>query len=219
MNLPLRHGGGKVILPPLDSEATLELFPFDKSYVDRLRDGDPLTERHFASYFGQLLGIMLRARYLPPERVDDVRQETFRRVLAALRREGGIREPERFGAFVNSICKNVLRENAREWFRNLAIEQDHSEARSKVLDLESELISQETNQKVREILGEMRPRDRELLRATFLEEKNKDEICREFGVDREYLRVLLYRAKVRFRSTFDQQPEHASDHRTGGGSH
>ena len=133
-------------------------------------------------------------------------------MLDALRRDGGIREPERFGAFVNSICKNVLRENAREWFRNLAIEQDHTEARSKILDLESALISQETKEKVREILGEMRPRDRELLRAMFLEDKDKDEICLEFGVNREYLRVLLYRAKVRFRSTFDHRSEKALRH-------
>jgi RNA polymerase sigma-70 factor (ECF subfamily) len=183
----------------------LELFPFDKSYVDRLRDGDPATEQHFASYFGQLLGIMLRARYLPPERVDDVRQETFRRVIAALRRAGGIREPERFGAFVNSICKNVLRENAREWFRNLAIEREPSDSGNKIVDLENILISQEAKEKVMDILAEMKPRDRELLRAIFLEEKDKDEICREFGVQREYLRVLLYRAKVRFRSTCDQE--------------
>jgi RNA polymerase sigma-70 factor (ECF subfamily) len=195
----------------------LELFPFDGSYVDRLRDGDPATEQHFASYFGQLLGIMLRARYLPPERVDDVRQETFRRVIAALRREGGIREPERFGAFVNSICKNVLRENARAWYRNLAIEREHADLCGRIVDLEDTLISQETKEKVMDILGEMKPRDRELLRAIFLEDKDKDEICREFGVQREYLRVLLYRAKVRFRSTFEEEPENPLGRTTHGG--
>ena len=187
----------------------MELFPFDKSYVDRLRGGDPSTEQHFASYFGQLLGIMLRARYLTPERVDDVRQETFRRVIAALRRDGAIREPERFGAFVNSICKNVLRENAREGVRNLAIQQDQFLFGNKIADLESTLISEETKQQVRDILAELKPRDRQVLRALFLEEKEKDEVCREFGVNRDYLRVLLYRAKVRFRSTFDMQPENS----------
>ena len=185
----------------------MELFPFDKSYVDRLRGGDPSTEQHFATYFGQLLGIMLRARYLTPERVDDVRQETFRRVIAALRRDGAIREPERFGAFVNSICKNVLRENAREGVRILAIQQDQSLFGNKIADLESTLISEETKQQVRDILAELKPRDRQVLRALFLEEKEKDEVCREFGVNRDYLRVLLYRAKVRFRSTFDMQPK------------
>jgi len=38
----------------------------------------------------------------------------------------------------------------------------------------------------------------------FLEEKGKDEICKDFGVDREYLRVLLHRAKERFRLSFQQ---------------
>jgi len=182
----------------------LELFPFDKLYVDRLRDGDPSTEQHFASYFGQILGIMLRARYLSPERIDDVRQETLVRVIATLRQEGGIRQPERFGAFVNSVCKNVLREHSRDWQRTQPINQDHLEPPDKVVDLEGVLISHETKDKVREILAEMKQRDRDLLRSIFLEEKGKDEICREFGVDREYLRVLLYRAKERFRLSFQQ---------------
>jgi RNA polymerase sigma-70 factor, ECF subfamily len=180
----------------------LELFPFDKLYVDSLRDGDPSTERHFASYFNQILEIMLRARYLSPERVDDVRQETLTRVIATLRREGGIRQPERFGAFVNSVCKNVLREHTRDWQRTQPLQQDQFEIPDKVVDLERTLISQETKLKVREILGEMKQRDRDLLRAIFLEEKEKEEVCREFGVDREYLRVLLHRAKERFRSSF-----------------
>jgi RNA polymerase sigma-70 factor (ECF subfamily) len=180
----------------------LELFPFDKLYVDNLRDGDPTTERHFASYFKQILEIMLRARYLSPERVDDVRQETLTRVIATLRREGGIRQPERFGAFVNSVCKNVLRENARDWRRTQPLQQNQLELPDRIVDLERALISQETKRKVREILGEMKQRDRDLLRAIFLEEKEKEEVCREFGVDREYLRVLLHRAKERFRSSF-----------------
>jgi RNA polymerase sigma-70 factor (ECF subfamily) len=195
----------------------LELFCFDKSYVDCLRDGDPSTERHFVSYFGQILGIMLRARYLPPERVDDVRQETFKRVLAILRRDGGIRQPERFGAFVNSICKNVLRENMRDRYRTQTLQQDHLEAPDKIVDIETALISRETKERVWEILAEMKQRDRDLLRAIFMEEKDKDEICREFGVEREYLRVLLHRAKERFRSTFQHESDTPRGRTTGGG--
>jgi len=197
----------------------LELFAFDKSYVDRLRDGDPAIGQHFVSYFGQILGIMLRARYLPPERVDDVRQETFTRVIAILRRDGGVRQPERFGAFVNSVCKNVLRENMRDSYRTQALQPEHLESPdpNKVLDLERALISKETKEKVREILAEMKQRDRDLLRSIFLEEKDKNEICQEYGVDREYLRVLLYRAKGRFRSTFDQQTASPISRATHGG--
>lgn len=182
----------------------MDLFIFDKHYVDRLRDGEPSTGKHFVAYFGQMLGVMLRARYLPPERVDDVRQETLTRVIAILRRDGGVRQPERFGAFVNSICKNVLRENTRDWHRTQPLPEDHLELPDKMVDLERALISKETEEKVREILADMKQRDRDLLRALFLEEKDKDEICAEFGVDREYLRVMLHRAKERFRTSFEQ---------------
>lgn len=188
------------------AEGELDLFKFDKEYVDRLRDGEPETEAHFVSYFGQILGIMLRARRLPPERVDDIRQEALTRVIAILRRDGGIREPERFGAFVSSVCKNVLRENARDWAKNQSLQENQIEVPDKIVDLERSLISKETKKKVREILNEMNPRDRDLLRAIFLEEKDKDEICTQFGADREYLRVLLYRAKERFRSSFLRNP-------------
>jgi RNA polymerase sigma-70 factor, ECF subfamily len=182
----------------------LELFAFDKPYVDKLRDGEPSTERHFASYFGQILDIMLRARYLPPEGVADVRQETLVRVIAIVRREGGVRQPERFGAFVNSICKNVLREYIREGRRTVALRQDDLEMPDKIVDVERAIITEEAMGRVREILAEMKRRDRDLLRAIFLEEKTKDEICKQFGVNREYLRVLLYRAKERLRSSFRQ---------------
>jgi len=180
----------------------LDLHAFDKPYVDRLRDGEPSTERHFVAYFGEILGIMLRARYLSPERVEDVRQETLTRVIATIRRDGGIRQPERFGAFVNATCKNVLRENNRDWRKTLGLERDGVQIPDKIVDLERALITEDTRKKVREILNELSQRDRQLLRAIFLEEKDKDEVCREFEVDREYLRVLLHRAKGRFRSHF-----------------
>ncbi len=45
-------------------------------------------------------------------------------------------------------------------------------------------------------------RDRRLLREVFLEERDKDEVCNDFGVDREYLRVLLHRAKQSFKALY-----------------
>jgi RNA polymerase sigma-70 factor (ECF subfamily) len=36
----------------------------------------------------------------------------------------------------------------------------------------------------------------------FLEERDKNEVCRELGVDREYLRVLLHRAKQAFKAMY-----------------
>jgi len=49
------------------------------------------------------------------------------------------------------------------------------------------------------ILLGLEPRDRLLLKAVFLDERDRDEVCREFGVERDYLRVLLHRAKQEFK--------------------
>ena len=182
----------------------MEFFTFDKAYVERLREGDPPTEHHFVAYFEQLLRIKLRARTLPSDKVEDLRQETFIRVIAALRREGGVRQPERFGAFVNSICNNVLLEHYRSSAKNQPMEDSHLEIPDKVLDLEGMLVTKQSSEQVRKILDGMPERDRALLRAIFLEEKEKDVVCREFGVDRDYLRVLLHRAKDKFKALYEK---------------
>jgi len=182
----------------------VEFFTFDKAYVERLREGDPPTEHHFVAYFEQLLRIKLRARTLPSDKVEDLRQETFIRVIAALRREGGVRQPERFGAFVNSICNNVLLEHYRSSAKNQPMEDSHLEIPDRVLDLEGMLVTKQSSEQVRKILDGMPERDRALLRAIFLEEKEKDVVCQEFGVDRDYLRVLLHRAKDKFKALYEK---------------
>jgi RNA polymerase sigma-70 factor, ECF subfamily len=182
----------------------VEFFTFDKAYVERLREGDPSTEQHFVAYFEQLLRIKLRSRLLPSDKVEDLRQETFIRVIANLRKDGGIRQPERFGAFVNSICNHVLQEFYRSSAKNHPMEDAHMEIPDKVLDLEGMLVTKQSAEQVRRILDAMSKRDRELLRAIFLEEKEKDTVCRELGVDREYLRVLVHRAKDKFKALYEK---------------
>ena len=177
----------------------MEFFTFDGAYVERLRAGDASTEQHFVAYFDQLLRIKLRSRTLASDKVDDLRQETYIRVIAAVRKDGGVRQPERFGAFVNSICNNVLLEHYRASAKNQPMEDAHMDIPDKVLDLEGMLVTKQSAEQVRRILDEMPKRDRALLRSLFLEEKEKDTICRELGVDRDYLRVLLLRAKDKFK--------------------
>src|SRR5579863_9993044 len=140
----------------------VELFAFDRAYVDRLRDADPPTERHFVCYFEQLLKIKLRARTLAPETVDELRQETFSRVIAALRKQGGIRQPERLGAFVNSICNNVLLEFYRAGSHTQPLEDFHLQKTDKVLDLEGLLVTRQFQEHIRRVLGEFPKRDRQL---------------------------------------------------------
>jgi len=191
------------ILPSTSGEV-LELFAFDEAYVGRLREGDPSTESHFVGYFSELIQIKLRARFLAAEVVDDLRQETFARVMRSLRSEGGIRQADRLGPFVNSVCNHVLLEYYRSGLKNVPLDANHLELPDKVLNLESLAILQETQQAVRNLLLQLPDRDQAILRAIFLDELSKDEVCKKFGVGRDYLRVLLHRAKEKFRAAMGQ---------------
>jgi RNA polymerase sigma-70 factor (ECF subfamily) len=181
----------------------LQFQAFDESYVERLRSGDFRTQEHFVAYFSELIQLKLRARLRTPQAIEDVRQETFARVLSALRTPGGIRQPERLGPFVNSICNNVLLEHYRANAHDNPLEEEtENELPDPLIDVLGTVAARQMEQKVREILEELSERDRRILRAVFLEELDKDEVCREFGVDRDYLRVLLHRAKQSFKSVY-----------------
>lgn len=181
---------------------SVQLQSFDESYVERLRAGDFRTQEHFVAYFSELIQLKLRSRLRSPQAIEDVRQETFSRVFAALH-GGKVRQPERLGAFVNSMCNNVLLEHYRASSRDSSLEDEDQEDFPAIsVDLLGALAAKQLGEKIREILEEMPERDRRLLREVFLEERDKDAVCRDFGVDREYLRVLLFRAKQTFKSLY-----------------
>ena len=177
----------------------MQLQSFDQSYVERLQAGDFRTQEHFVAYFSELIQLKLRSRLNSPQAIEDVRQETFSRVFAALR-DGKIRQPDRLGAFVNSMCNNVLLEHYRANSRDDSLdEDDERDFPAPNVDVLGAIANQQMAEKIRAILEEMPERDRRLLREVFLEERDKDAVCKDFGVDREYLRVLLFRAKQSFK--------------------
>ena len=79
------------------------------------------------------------------------------------------------------------------------------------------VADKQMEEKVREIVAEMPERDRRIIRGVFLEERDKDEVCRDFGVDRDYLRVLVHRAKQSFKVLYLKSLEGRSPGATAAG--
>jgi RNA polymerase sigma-70 factor (ECF subfamily) len=183
----------------------LERFEFDQGYIQRLVAQDADTERHFAEYFGTLLGLKLRSRLRSPAQIEDARQETFRRVLVTLKEKGGLASAGSLGAFVNSVCNNVLFELYRAGARVQPLADDHAQSPATDPDAEHGLMAADDRRRVAEALAALPGRERDLLRWLFFEERDKDEICRTLGIDRNHLRVLLHRAKARFRKHFEDK--------------
>src|SRR3954464_2028333 len=83
---------------------------FTCTYLVNLKAREPETEAHFAAYFSRYLESKLRGKLRSRDLAEDIRQETLVRVLEAVYTKDHLRHPERFGAFVNSVCNNVLLE-------------------------------------------------------------------------------------------------------------
>jgi RNA polymerase sigma-70 factor (ECF subfamily) len=180
-------------------------YDFDRSYVERLIARHPETEQHFTTYFGHLLSLKLRSRLRSPALVEDAKQETFVRVLSTVREGRGLKTPESLGAFVNGVCNNVLFEIYRAQSRSISLEEEHERPDTRQNAADHDLLAGEEQARVRRALDQMSEKEQTLLRWLFFEERSKDDICRLLKIDRNYLRVLLHRAKNHFRELLDDR--------------
>ncbi len=146
----------------------------------------------------------MRYRLRSWQLIDDIRQETFLRVLNFLRSDKSMDHPERLGAYVHSVSINVMMELLRASTRHPAMPDDAHQYIDSGVNPEGQVVTRERKDMVRSVLEELPEKDRRILRAVFLEDLDKAEVCKSFDVTRDYLRVLVHRAKIRFRAVLDK---------------
>jgi RNA polymerase sigma-70 factor (ECF subfamily) len=130
--------------------------------------------------------------------VEDVVQETVTRFLGAIQ-DGKVRNPESLGAFLSGICNNVILEYRRRLWKEPLSDSDSNPPEAMVPP-EAELL--DLREAIDAALAQLPKRDRDILRAFFLQEKSKDEICDSMGLSDVQFRVALFRAKDRFRKIY-----------------
>lgn len=178
----------------------METFTFDEPYIKALQNREPAVESHFVAYFKTPIWLKARRQLRSADLVEDALQETMLRVLRYFRSGKTLESPERLPAFVHSVCHNVTMEMIRTRTRYLQAPENRPEPADDRDDVEMQLVTEERKRLVREILNQLPEKDRELLRMAMLEEMENSELCRRFGVTQDYLRVLLHRARQRFRA-------------------
>jgi RNA polymerase sigma-70 factor (ECF subfamily) len=141
--------------------------------------------------------------------IDDIVQEALMRFMVATRDEK-IQNPAAVGAFLNGICRNVVSEYRRRNLRDEPMPEVVPEPPGKSIP-EAELF--ELRQAIAKGMEQLSERDRRVLRAFYLEEKSKDEILKQTGMTDENFRVVLCRAKERFRAIYLEQTKHRGNSR------
>ena len=183
-------------------------YAFDETYLQGLRDRDPLVENHLVASFARKVRMRLRFRLRSPEIVEDATQETLLRVLAYFRAGKTLRRACTLPSFVNAVCTNVSLEMLRADRHEDQIPETIPDPVDSRADPECSALAEEQKRMVRDALGHLPEKDQRLLQRVFFEEADKDQVCCEFKTNREHLRVLLHRARVRFKTVVQQNQEY-----------
>ncbi len=177
---------------------------FDENYLQALRDRDPDAENLLIAHFSRPVQLKLRVRLRSPDLIQDAHQETFLRVIRYFSSGKTLDNPASLPGFIHSVCHNVALEFLRSHTRQPQVPENAPDVADSSPGPDRQLSSVQSAEMVKRVLEEMPEKDRQLLRRVFLDEEDKDLVCREFQVDRNYLRVLLHRARNRFRSAMKQ---------------
>jgi RNA polymerase sigma factor (sigma-70 family) len=173
---------------------------FDAEYIRKLKAGDNATAEHFVGYFGQLVKLMA-GRHWYPDQVEDIRQEVFVRTLRALK-EQTIRRPEAFGAMVTQITRNVMYEYGRKESRHIPVDAEWDRIPDSRSSAEIDILAEQRAALVRDAIAALPEKDRALLEAAYFDDRAYETISAQFGVDTPYVRVLLHRARGKFRKIY-----------------
>jgi DNA-directed RNA polymerase specialized sigma24 family protein len=115
---------------------------------------------------------------------------------------GGRKESEAkaaVGGFLNGICRNVIFEYRRRVARG-DVPEDVPERADRRLSGAGQF---ELREAIAQGMAQRSARDREILRAFYIEEKPKEEILAARGLSYDEFRVVLCRAKERFRAIYN----------------
>jgi len=143
----------------------------------------------------------LRNELRDPALADDLCHETFRIVLERLARQP-LEDPARLDGYLVQTARYLVIEH-----RKRSARQRTSTGQQAAIDgvvhpgigPESAGQSEVAARAVRQLLKEMRlPRDREVLVRVYLYDQDKDQVCRELGIDEQHYKRVLHRARARF---------------------
>ena len=130
--------------------------------------------------------------------VDDLVQESLRRFVDACLSEK-LRDPEAAGAFLNGICRNVILEYRRRLHRDGPMPVVEPDQPMKGL---SHAGLFELREAIEAAMKQLAPRDAVVLRAFYIEERSVEQILEMTGLTLTNFRVVLCRAKEKFRRIY-----------------
>lgn len=171
----------------------------DRELAARIEEGDAAAERYLVERYSRPLFRMLQRLTRDTDLSHDLHQDTFRIVIARLRR-GGLSEPDKLPRFILRTGRNLAFDHRRQRSRH---EQDSAPREDLPDPAQGQLdrmLQVEEAAIVRRLLSQIVPdRYRQILQRFYLAGEDKDRICADLGLGDLHFNRVLFRARRRFR--------------------
>lgn len=172
----------------------------DAELMTRLREGDPTAEAALYERYSSRVYFLALSELRSRDDAEDIRGETFLRVIQALRQDK-LRKPESLSSFIVGIALNVVREHNRAVSRVQPLsEEDYSLPDSRSLD--AVFIDEDVNRSIEEAAQSLKQRERNFLRMYYYEERSKEEISSALGIKPDRLRLIKSRTLKKFSEVY-----------------
>jgi RNA polymerase sigma-70 factor, ECF subfamily len=167
-------------------------------FVARIASGDREAERDFISRYERGVRVLVRRHCRPNDPIaDDLAQDVLSRVLERLR-VGAIEGAAALPAYIRSVIVHATSAEYRGRRPTAPVAAIDEMAAA---DNPAERTSSQQLAALTRTLLEQLPvaRDREILKRFYLDEQDKDDVCRELGIDGAHFHRVVFRARERFR--------------------
>lgn len=172
----------------------------NQEIVSRIRSGETDAEAVLYEKFSSRVYFTALSETHSQTDAEDIRAETFLRVIQALRADK-LRSADSLPSFIVGFTLNVVREYIRKKYRADSLEDYEYDIASNE-SLEQAFLDEETSRALQEALHHLKPREQEFLRMYFYEELPKEEIARKLGINEERVRLIKSRALQSFREIY-----------------
>lgn len=176
--------------------------PPDARIVDSIQRGEVRAETDLYERYGDRVYYLALQRLRSCHDAEDVRAETFLRVIESVRR-GEVRSPGSMPSFVLGVARNVILETLRQRSKLGPLEERLSDPIAGS-DLDGLFLDVNVKRAIDITIRRLKPRERDFVRMHYYEELPKEEIARLTGIKEERVRLIKSRALKSFREIYDR---------------
>lgn len=174
-------------------------FP-DTSLADQIQRGESTAEAALYEKYSARVYYLALSELRSREDAEDVRTETFMRVIQAIRSRS-LRSPEALSSFIMGTAHNVIREGLRQRRKVDRIAQLENE-RGPSAEPDQFFLDPNVKHAIKQVIDRLKPRERAFLLMYYYQEIPPAEIASRLSLKPERLRLIKSRALKHFREIY-----------------